>query len=91
MSDVNFCVIGAGFAGMSAAFRLKQAGRRDMDRPGRGVDRPRRCLDPHRPGLHSYRQNVDGKAMMIIDGKQHRYSGTIPPTWCANAEASPWG
>ena len=27
MADVDYCVIGAGFAGLSAALRLKQAGR----------------------------------------------------------------
>ena len=26
MVDVNFCVVGAGFAGLTAALRLKQAG-----------------------------------------------------------------
>ncbi len=27
MVDVDFCVVGAGFAGLTAALRLKQAGR----------------------------------------------------------------
>ncbi len=27
MTDVDFCVVGAGFAGLTAALRLKQAGR----------------------------------------------------------------
>lgn len=27
MADVEFCVVGAGFAGLTAALRLKQAGR----------------------------------------------------------------
>ena len=26
MADVNYCVVGAGFAGLTAALRLKQAG-----------------------------------------------------------------
>jgi monoamine oxidase len=35
-------------------------------------------------GAGTYKQFVDGKSMMIVDGKQHRYSGTIPLTM------SPW-
>ncbi len=27
MADVDFCVVGAGFAGLTAALRLRQAGR----------------------------------------------------------------
>ena len=27
MADVDYCVVGAGFAGLTAALRLKQAGR----------------------------------------------------------------
>ena len=27
MTDVDYCVVGAGFAGLTAALRLKQAGR----------------------------------------------------------------
>ncbi|HYZ66506.1 MAG TPA: FAD-dependent oxidoreductase, partial [Mycobacterium sp.] len=37
-------------------------------------------------GVDSYKQYVDGKAMMIVDSKQHRYSGTIP--WSLNPWAS---
>ncbi len=35
-------------------------------------------------GAEEYKRYVDGDAMMILDGKQHRYSGTIP--WAM----SPW-
>ena len=31
-------------------------------------------------GVPSYKQYSDGKAMMVLDGKQHRYSGTVPLT-----------
>ena len=29
-------------------------------------------------GVPSYKQYTDGEAMMVVDGKQHRYTGTIP-------------
>jgi len=35
-------------------------------------------------GVPEYKQYVDGESMMIVDGKQHRYKGTIPWTM------SPW-
>ncbi len=35
-------------------------------------------------GVGSYKQYADGQAMMVIDGKQYRYSGQIPWTM------SPW-
>ncbi len=35
-------------------------------------------------GVTSFKQYVDGDAMMIVDGKQYRYKGTIP--WTMN----PW-
>jgi monoamine oxidase len=35
-------------------------------------------------GVPSYKQYVDGEAMMVVDGKQYRYTGTIPLTM------SPW-
>src|SRR6185437_3013346 len=109
MPDVDYCVVGAGFAGLAAALRLKQAGRsvalleaRDrvggrtytevcsdgswIDRGGAwigpGQDRVYALMDEF--GVPSYKQYVDGKSMMIVDGKQHRYAGTIP--WTLN----PW-
>ena len=109
MSDVDYCVVGAGFAGLTAALRLKQAGRsvalleardrvggrtftvtRDdgswIDRGGAwvgpGQDRIYALMDEF--GVPEYKQNHDGDAMMIVDGKKHRYGGTIP--W----SMSPW-
>ena len=31
-------------------------------------------------GVPEYKQHNDGDAMMIVDGKKHRYGGTIPWT-----------
>ena len=109
MSQVDFCVVGAGFAGLTAALRLKQAGRsfalleaRDRVggrtfteyRPdGTWIDRGGAWIGPGQDriyalmsefGVPEYKQNHDGDAMMIIDGKKHRYGGTIP--W----SMSPW-
>ena len=109
MTDVDYCVVGAGFAGLTAALRLKQAGRsvalleardrvggrtftvtRDdgvwIDRGGAwvgpGQDRIYALMDEF--GVPEYKQHNDGDAMMIVDGKKHRYGGTIPWTM------SPW-
>lgn len=109
MTDVDCCVIGGGFAGLTAALRLKQAGRsvavleaRDrlggrtftevrgngcwIDRGGAwlgpGQDRVRALMNEF--GVRSYRQYTDGQALMVVDGKQYRYTGTIPWTM------SPW-
>lgn len=109
MPDVDYCVVGAGFAGLTAALRLQQAGRsvalleaRDRvggrtyteDLPdGSWIDRGGAWIGPgqtriyalmHEFGVPEYKQYVDGESMMIIDGKQHRYAGTIPWT------VSPW-
>lgn len=109
MTDVDCCVVGAGFAGLTAALRLKQSGcsvalleARDrvggrtftqvladgtwIDRGGAwigpGQDRIKALMDEF--GVEEYKEYVDGSAMMVMDGKQHRYSGTIP--WAM----SPW-
>ena len=34
--------------------------------------------------MPSYKQYADGEAMMVVDGKQYRYKGTVPWTM------SPW-
>jgi monoamine oxidase len=102
-------VVGAGFAGLTAALRLKQEGRsvalleardrvggrtftvtRDdgvwVDRGGAwvgpGQDRILALMNEF--GVPEYKQHNDGDAMMIVDGKKHRYGGTIPWT------VSPW-
>lgn len=109
MADVDFCVVGAGFAGLTAALRLKQSGQsvalleardrvggrtftetRDgglwIDRGGAwigpGQDRIYALMDEF--NVASYKQYVDGDAMMFLEGKKYRYQGTIP------LSMSPW-
>ena len=109
MADVDVCVVGAGFAGLTAALRLHQAGHsvalleardrvggrtytvtRDdgawIDKGGAWVgpsqDRIYALMDEF--GAKTFKQYHDGNAMMVVDGKQHRYEGTIPWTM------SPW-
>jgi len=109
VSEVDFCVVGAGFAGLTAALRLQRAGRsvalleaRDrvggrtftQTRPdGTWIDRGGAWIGPGQDriyalmnefGVAEYKQHNDGDAMMIVDGKKHRYGGTIPWTM------SPW-
>ncbi|EHB53946.1 Monoamine oxidase [Mycolicibacterium rhodesiae JS60] len=109
MADVEICVVGAGFAGLTAALRLKQSGRsvalleaRDrvggrtftVEGPeGIWIDRGGAWIGPGQDaiyglmkefGVGSYKQYIDGEAMMVVDGKQFRYEGTIPLTM------SPW-
>ena len=109
MADVDYCVIGAGFAGLSAALRLKQAGRSVVLLEARGrvggrtftqilddgtwIDRGGAWVGPGQDRIHammsefgvsSYKQYLDGQAMMVIDGRQTRYKGTVPLTM------SPW-
>ncbi len=109
MEQVDYCVVGAGFAGLTAALRLKQAGRsvavlEARDRAGgrtytevladgAWVDRGGAWIGPGQDriyalmnefGVPAYKQYTAGESLMIVDGKQHRYAGTIPWT------VSPW-
>ena len=109
MSEVDYCVVGAGFAGLTAALRLKRAGRSvallearervggrtftEYRSDGSWVDRGGAWVGPGQDRIHAlmgefgvpeYKQHHDGDAMMIVDGKKHRYGGTIPWTM------SPW-
>src|ERR1700742_387582 len=106
---VDYCVVGAGFAGLTAALRLKQGGcsvalLEARDRvggrtftetrdDGLWIDRGGAWIGPgqdaiyglmHEFGVPSYKQYVDGDAMMFVDGKKYRYKGTIPMSM------SPW-
>ncbi|MGY2028333.1 flavin monoamine oxidase family protein [Nocardia gipuzkoensis] len=109
MTDVDFCVIGGGFAGLTAALRLRQMGRSvalleardrlggrtftEVREDGSWIDRGGAWIGPGQDriqalmtefGVPSYKQYTGGEAMMVLDGKQHRYTGTIPWTM------SPW-
>ena len=103
MDDVDYCVVGAGFAGLTAALRLQQGGHtvallEARDRvggrtftvtrdDGSWIDRGGAWIGPGQDriyalmnefGVPSYKQYVDGKAMMYVGGKTYRYKGTIP-------------
>ena len=105
MVDVDVCVVGAGFAGLTAALRLKQAGRsvavlEARDRvggrtftehraDGTWIDRGGAWVGPGQDRIHalmnefdvpSYKQYAGGESMMVLDGKQFRYRGTVPRT-----------
>ncbi|RZT25895.1 monoamine oxidase [Mycobacterium sp. BK558] len=103
MEDADYIVVGAGFAGLTAALRLTQAGHSVLviearDRPGGRtftetradgsyIDHGGTWVGPGQDRIHalmaelgvrSYKQYVDGQAMMLVDGKAYRYGGTIP-------------
>ena len=103
MTDFDYCVVGAGFAGLTAALRLQQGGHsvallEARDRvggrtftvtrdDGAWIDRGGAWIGPGQDriyalmnefGVASYKQYVDGKAMMYVGGKTYRYQGTIP-------------
>jgi monoamine oxidase len=109
MADVDYCVVGAGFAGLTAALRLKQAGHSvalleardriggrtftEVRDDGSWIDRGGAWIGPGQDaiyalmnefGVPSYKQYIDGDAMMFVDGKKYRYKGTIP------FSMSPW-
>src|SRR4030081_927912 len=109
MAGGGFCVTGAGFAGLAAALRLKQAGHSvalleardrvggrtftEVRDDGSWIDRGGAWVGPGQDriyalinefGVPTFKQYTDGEAMMVLDGKQHRYKGTIPWTM------SPW-
>ncbi|WP_040837708.1 flavin monoamine oxidase family protein [Nocardia brevicatena] len=109
MTDVDYCVVGGGFAGLTAALRLNRArqsvalleardrlgGRTftETRADGSWIDRGGAWVGPGQDrifalmgefGVPSYKQYIDGEAMVLIDGKQYRYTGTVPWTM------SPW-
>ncbi|WP_419420177.1 flavin monoamine oxidase family protein [Legionella sp. D16C41] len=100
---VDVCIIGAGFAGLAAAYKLKQSGKtlvvlEARDRVGGrvythslsnniAINRGGTWLGQGHQRMHAlvkelgmatYRQYVQGDNLMILNGKTHRYAGTLP-------------
>lgn len=107
--DADCCVVGAGFAGLAAALRLKRSahsvvlleardrvgGRTFTETSGDGlwIDHGGAWIGPGQDriyalmteyGVTSYKQYAAGDALMIVGGRQYRYSGTVPRS------LSPW-
>jgi monoamine oxidase len=101
--DADICIIGAGFAGLAAAYKLTQAGKSvavlearnrvggkvctetlpdgtpiNMGGTWLGEGHERMHALARELGLETYRQYVHGDSLMILDGKRHRYTGTLP-------------
>src|ERR1051326_6919658 len=101
--NADVCVIGAGFAGLAAAYKLKQAGKSVVvlearDRVGGkvyshtlpdgtvlnmggtwiGEGHERLYALVREFGLQTIRQYAQGDNLLILDGKVHRFSGTLP-------------
>ena len=113
MSDVDCCIVGGGFAGLTAALRLKQAGHSvvlleardrlggrtftEVRNDGTYIDHGGTWIGPGQDRIYavmkefdipSYKQFTDAEAMMVVDGKQYRYGGTIPWTMSTWASAN---
>lgn len=111
MLDLDYCVVGAGFAGLTAALRLKQAGHSvvlleardriggrtftEVRDDGIYLDHGGTWIGPTQDriyammgdlGIADFKQFTDAEAMVFVDGKRHRYSGTIP--WSMNPLAA---
>lgn len=101
--QADFCVVGAGWAGLAAAYKLQQARRsvavvEARNRIGGrvfteqlpdgtpinwggtfiGDGHDRIYALARELGAETYRQYIKGDNLLLLDGKVHRYSGTIP-------------
>ena len=55
-----------------------------IDRGGAWVGQDRIYALMTEFGVSSYKQYTDGQSMIVVDGKQYRYKGTVP------LSMSPW-